>query len=205
MRARSLQHMSTARLARIRWRRSGAWLWPAFITLTLVDAVVGHLLPPVGETQSLVAAALLGLVFNVLGVLLLSRPGAAVIRRRRPDLPNIVARDYAGTAVVASITAVLLVIGLIHRPAIVAEQRSMDDALARAEAWIGDHAPTAFRRDVQHVNAFAIQPGSVYRACAPSDDGRRSYCVIVKTNLPLAHSVSFDGYEPNSVFGEGVQ
>ena len=56
MRARSLQHMSTARLARIRWRRSGAWLWPAFITLTLVDAVVGHLLPPVGETQSLVAA-----------------------------------------------------------------------------------------------------------------------------------------------------
>src|SRR5437763_6154492 len=154
MRARSLQHRSTARLARIRWRRSGAWLWPAFITLTLVDAVVGHLLPPVGETQSLVAAALLGLVFNVLGVLLLSRPGAAVIRRRRPDLPNIVARDYAGTAVVASITAVPLAIGLIQRPAIVAGQHYLDDALRRAEPRIDAHAPALFRRDLTHVKAF---------------------------------------------------
>ena len=42
------------------------------------------------------------------------------------------------------------------------------------------------------------------RACVSSPDGTRTYCVIVKDRLPLARSVSFDGYEPNSVFAEGV-
>jgi hypothetical protein len=191
-------------LARIRWRRRGAWLWPVFTACVVIDAVVGHLLPPVGESQSLVAAALLGLVLNVIGVLLLSRPLGAVIRSKRPDLPTVVARNYAGTCVVVSIAILLLVVGLAHRPAINAEQHSVNDAVARAEAWIGDRAPANFRRNVARVNMFAIEPGSVYRACVPSDDQLRTYCVIVKTHLPLARSVSFDGYEPNSVFAEGV-
>ncbi len=195
--------MDGAWLARLRWRRRGAWLWPAFTVVTVVDAVVGHALPPAGETQSLPAAGLLGLVLNVLGVLLLSRPLGALVRRLRNDLPSVVARDYAGTAAVLSIAIALLAAGLVHRTALLANDREMRDAIARAQAWIGDRAPAEFRRDVEHVSTFVIEPG-IYRACVPSVGGRRSFCVIVKTRLPFERSVSFDGYEPNSVFAEGV-
>jgi hypothetical protein len=195
--------MDGAWLVRLRWRRRGAWLWPAFVALTLADAFVGHALPPAGNSQSFVAAGLLGLVLNVLAVLLLSRPGAAFIRRRRPDLPVVVARDYAGTTTILSVAVALLAVGLIHRPSIQAHDRDLREAVARAQAWIGDRAPAEFRRNAEHLNTFEIQPG-IYRTCVPSADGRRAYCVIVKTQLPFQQSVRFDGYEPNSLFSEGV-
>ena len=97
--------MDGAWLSRFRWRRRGAWLWPAFVALTVVDAAIGHLLPPVGEKQSIAAAALGGLVLNLIGVILLSRPLGMLLRRRRPDIPMPVARDYGGTVVVVCVSA----------------------------------------------------------------------------------------------------
>jgi hypothetical protein len=194
-----------ARLVRLRWRRAGAWLWPAFVLLTLVDAVIGHQLPPAGATESLAGAALLALVVNLLGVLLLSRPLGWVLRRRRPDLPDVVARDYAGTLTVLVVTATIATIGLVHAPAIKASQRAMRDAITRAQAWIGDRAPSEFRRNLQFVSLLEIQAGAIYRACVPNAAGTRSYCVIVNRQLPFERSVTFSGYEPNSVLGAGTQ
>ncbi len=196
--------MDGAWLHRMRWRRRGAWLWPAFAALTIVDAVIGHLLPPAGDSQTLVAAGLLALVLNLIAVILLSRPFGALLRRVRRDLPSIVARDYAGTSVVTVIAAGLLIAGLAHRPSLVARRNTMQDAIARAQAYIGDRAPAEFRRNLQYVDTFAIQPGSIYRTCVPSDKRQRTYCVIVKTNLPFSRSVSFAGYEPNSVMERGT-
>jgi hypothetical protein len=193
-----------ARLVRMRWRRAGAWLWPAFIALTIADAVIGHALPPVGATESLAAAALLALFLNLLAVLLLSRPIGGLLRHMRNDLPGIIARDYAGTLVVVAVTATLATAGLVHRSAIEASQRAMRDAVARAQAWIGDRAPAEFRRNLQFVNMLAIQAGTIYRACVPSTDGTRSYCVIVNRRLPFERSVTFSGYEPNSSLGAGT-
>jgi len=193
-----------ARLVRMRWRRAGAWLWPSFIFLIAADAVVGHELPPAGSTESLAAAALLALFANLLGVLLLSRPLGALLRRVRGDLPVIVARDYAGTVVVVAIAVVIAAAGLAHRGAIQASQRDMQDAIARAQAWIGDRAPDEFRRNLQFVSMLTIQAGTIYRACVSSTDGTRSYCVIVNRSLPLERSVTFSGSEPNSVLGAGT-
>lgn len=192
-------------LVRTRWRRRGAWLWPAFFALTIVDAFIGHALPPAGETQALVAAALIALVLNVLAVLLGSRPIGALARRRRPELPSVVARDYGGTVAIVGVTALLLTAGIVHRPTVLAHQRAMRDAIARAQAFIGDRAPADFRRNLRYVSTFVIEPGSMYRSCVPSAaDSRRTYCVIVKTQLPLAQSVSFAGYESNAQFGAGA-
>jgi hypothetical protein len=191
-------------IARLRWRRRGAWLWPAFALLTLVDAVIGHLLPPAGQTQTLIGAALVACFFNLIGILLLSRPVGALIRKRRPDLPAIVARDYAGTAVIACITAAILLVGIVHRHTVLANVRSMQDATARAQAWIGDRAPAPFRRNLASVTIFTIEAGSIYRACVPDAQRTRTYCVIVNTRLPFGNSVKFDGYEPNSLFAVGV-
>jgi hypothetical protein len=197
--------MDGAWLRRVRWRRRGAWLWPAFAALTIADAVVGHLLPPAGDGQTVVSAGLVALVLNLIAVILLSRPLGAVIRRRRADLPGIVARDYAGTTVIMVVAATLLTVGIVHRSTLQAQRRTMDDAIKRAQAFIGDHAPPEFRRNLQYVDTFVIQQGSIYRTCVPSDHRQRTYCVIVKTKLPFPHSVSFSGYEPNEVMSRGTQ
>jgi hypothetical protein len=87
---------------------------------------------------------------------------------------------------------------------VLARQRTMQDAIARAEAWIGFRAPDEFRRNLRLADTVAIQAGSIYRTCVPSDDRKRTFCVIVKTQLPFANSVSFAGYEPNSLFAAGT-
>jgi hypothetical protein len=196
--------MEAGWLVRLRWRRRGAWLWPVFVALTIVDTAIGHALPVSGDNEPLAAAMLAALALNLLAVLFLSRPLGALLRRVRRDLPVMVARNYAGTWVVAAVSAALLAAGAMHHHAVVANQSAMRDAMARAEAWIGDRAPAEFRPNAALLNTYAIEPGSVYRTCVQSVDGPRTYCVIVRTQLPFARSVTFAGYEPNSVFAEGL-
>lgn len=196
--------MDGARLARARWRLSGAWQWPTFAAMTAADAVIWHLLPPVGDAQSLAGAAIDGLVLNLLGVLLLSRPLGALIRRARRDLPANIARNYAGAWVVLAITATFLATGLAHRATITQDGRAMQEAVARAQAFIGDHARDEFQRNLRHLDVFAIQAGSVYRVCVPSAISSRTYCVVVDVERPFARSVRFGGYEPNETFSQGV-
>lgn len=194
--------MDGATLARIRWRRRGAWMWPLFVAVTVADAAIGHALPPAGESQSFMGALLVACVLNLIAVVLLTRPLSMAIRHYRGDLPTIVARDYAGRAVVLGVAVAITVAGLLHRPQILDHQRAMRDAVARAQAWIGDRAPAEFRRNVRLVSVYAIEPGHVYRMCVPS--ATRSYCVVVKTDLPFQRSVRFAGYEPNDVFAQGT-
>jgi hypothetical protein len=196
--------MDAAWLDRLRWRRRGAWLWPAFVAATLADAALGHAFPPAGDAESIIGAAIIGLVFNLIAVILLSRPLGMLLRRRRHDLPTLVARDYGGTTAVTAITLVLLTAGLVHHETVMSHESAQRDAVARAQAWIGDRAPAEFRRDVGYVSTFAIQAGRIYRECVPSRRTARTYCVVVDESQPFARSVRFGGYEPNSLFGEGV-
>jgi hypothetical protein len=186
----------------MRWRHTGAWLWPAFVALTVLDGVIGHAIPPAGTTETLVAAMLLGLVINVIAVVLLSRPLGMVLRRVRGDMPGVVARNYAGTAVVFAVTAVITIVGLAHRPQIQAPQRAVD--IAPRPGVDRRPTPEQFRRNLQPVSLLAIEPGTIYRACMPSASSSRSYCVIVDRDLPFPTSVKFSGYEPNSVLDAGA-
>ena len=191
-------------IARLRWRRRGAWMWPAFTALTIADGVIGHLLPPAGDSQTVYGAMLLAGAFNLLAVLFLSRPLGALLRRRRKDLPPLIARNYGGTAALGCVTAVIVAIGLAHRSSVDANRAAMDDAIVRAQAYIGDRAPAEFRRNLSDESTYVIEPGSVYRTCVRSADRARTYCVIVRTKLPFGRSVSFAGYESNSVFAQGA-
>jgi hypothetical protein len=196
--------MDGAWLARMRWRRRGAWLWPMFAAALVADALIGHAFPPAGESQTPLAALLVGAVLSLIAMVLLRAPLGALIKRRRQDLPRIVARDYAGTAAIAFVTVALLVAGLAHRPTIVAHRKAMNDAITRAQAYIGDRAPAEFRRNLENVSTFAIEPGRIYRTCVPSPLTRRNYCVVVKMAMPFEQSVSFDGYESNAEFAAGA-
>jgi hypothetical protein len=196
--------MEVAWLARARWRRRGAWLWPTFVGAVIFDAAIVHMLPIVGDRQSLFGGLVAGMIASLLAVLLGSRPLGAVLRRGRPDLPAMIARDYGGTMAVLAVSALILTGGLLHRSTIDHQKSMLRDAIVRAEAYIGAHAPADFAVNALHTDTFTIQPG-VYRTCVPSRDvGGRYYCVIVKTALPLDQSVVFSGYEPNAAFAEGV-
>lgn len=175
-----------------------------FVAATLADAVLEHLRPPAGDTQSVMSAALVGLFLNLLAVLLLSRPLGALLRRLRPDLPRVIARNYAGTSAVLAVSVVLLGAGLLHHGSVMANQNALREATIRAEAWIGDRAPAEFRRHANMPDTFTIEAGSIYRTCVPGRDLSRNYCVIVKTDLPFARSVSFAGTTPNAVFAQGA-
>jgi hypothetical protein len=196
--------MGAAWSRRLRWRRAGAWMWPAFVAGTVLDAVIGSALPPTGDGQALFGAGVVGLLLNLLGVVVVSWPLALLWRRLRPELPMIVARDHAGSTVIALISLAILAAGLVHHSVIVHDRRALQDAIVRAQAFIGDRAPAEFRRNLQWISTFAIQPGSIYRACVPSVSGRRTYCVVVDTTAPLQRSVRFAGYESNSTFSTGV-
>jgi hypothetical protein len=198
--------MESAWLARARWRRRGAWLWPTFAILTLADAVFGHALPPAGESQSLLGAMLAAVFLNLIAIVLLSVPFGAALRRARPDMPRVVARDYGGTTALLVVSGALLIAGVVHRPSVASHRDAMHDAISRAQAWIGDRAPAEFRQNIQYVSAVAIEPGSIYRMCVPSvsDPRHHFYCVVVKTHLPFAESVRFDGHESNADFSRGT-
>jgi hypothetical protein len=197
--------MEGAWLARARWRRRGAWLWPAFVAAVLFDGAIVRALPIIGDRQSFFGGLLAGLICSVLAVLLCSAPLAVLLRRRRPDLPIVVARDYAGTFAVITVSALILTGGLLHRSTIIRQQKALRDAIVRAEAFIGTHAPAQFRVNATHTDTFTIQSGAVYRTCAPSrDQATRYYCVIVKIGLPLAQSVVYSGSEPNATLSTGA-
>ncbi len=200
---RTLRAMDGDRLARLRWRRRGAWMWPAFIATVVLDAVIGHLLPPAGETQALLGAALVAVFLNLLAVLV-GWPSGLLLRRRRRDLPGLVARDYAGTAAILAVSVVLLIAGLLHRPTVLAHRSSKRDAIVRAQAFIGARAPAEFRRNLTVVDVYAIESGAVYRICVPDAGRVRTYCVVVRDREPFPGGVTFAGYESNTLFSQGA-
>lgn len=184
----------------MRWRRRGAWLWPTFIGLTVADAILVHALPVQGDSVSLAAAAIAALALNLIGIVVVAPVAGAILRRARQDLPSVVAHDYAGTAVVAFVTAALLAAGVIHRSSLAADHRAMEDAITRAVAYIGDRAPAEFRRNLQHQSTYTIESRRIYRTCVWSAARPKSYCVVVKPG-----SVTFAGYEPNEIFAAGAR
>jgi hypothetical protein len=196
--------MDGAWLARARWRYRGAWMWPAFAVLGIADGFIGHLLPLNGDGQSIVGGVVVGLLLNLLCVVLLCRPLGALLRVGRGDLPPAIARNYAGTACVALVTIGFAALGLVHSSAITSDRAAERDAITRAAAYIGTHAPAPFRANAAHTDTFTIQAGSVYRTCVPDRAGARTYCVIVRDRLPLDRSVTPDGYESNATFSRGV-
>jgi hypothetical protein len=196
--------MDSAWLHRARWRWRGVLLWPTFVAAVFADGAIARLRPFVGDSQSFGAGVLTGMVLNLLGVLLLSRPAGAAIRRLRPDMPGPVARNYGGALVVAVLTFGLFAAGVAHHARVVSDHRVLDDVIVRAEAYIGDHAPAEFRVNAAHTDTFIIQAGVLYRTCVPSRYRPRFYCVIVKPRLPLGQSVVPTGSEPNAVFANGV-
>ena len=86
-------------LTRMRWRMRGAWLWPSFIVLTLAEGVALDVLPITGDGPGgVLPGVLLAGFANLILIAVVAPLAGHRLRRRRPDLPRVVAQNYAGTA-----------------------------------------------------------------------------------------------------------
>jgi hypothetical protein len=165
---------------RLRWRLRGAWQWPAFTVLTLVDGAVLASIPFYGSGPGgLVPGVLLAGFANLFAVAVLAPPAGRALRRRRPDLPRLVATDYAGAWLLAAITALLLAGGLLHRPALAEQSGDEQAVLAATHDYVVARAPE-YRAGLHAIDAMRLEP-DYYRACVPGPDPRRWLCVFVST------------------------
>ena len=182
--------------ARVRWRLRGAWLWPAFGLGTLADGILLSVLPPYdGVPPGLVGRLLLAGFANLFLIAVVAPFAGMRLRRRRPDLPRPIATDYAGASLVAALTVLLLVLGLVHRPA-VADHRADDRAVIDAVgAYVATSAP-AWTPGVSALDARELAR-DVYRACVPGPDPRRWLCLIVDTDTRPARVTRDDSMQPN--------
>jgi hypothetical protein len=187
-------------LSRLRWRRRGAWMWPAFLVLTVLDGVLVHRQPIAGEGGDLFSSLLLAAFFNLVAVAVVAPLTGALVRRRwRPDWPQVVAHDYAGTALLLAVTAGLLVAGLANRGAVDAEREEFAAQAAAVRAYVGHQAPLAYRRNLRRATTVRLGD-DLYRTCVPGPDPQRQLCLFVNTDQRPPGVRRDPNREPNEDF-----
>ena len=166
---------------RLRWRLRGAWQWPAFLALTLVDGIVLAVLPPYdGGPQGVYPGVLLAGFLNLLVIAVAAPAVGRLLRRRRPDLPRLVAADYAGAWLLSAIAALLVAAGLLHRSDVVAENAREQAVAAALHDYVITRAPQ-YGAGLGAIDAVRLEP-DYYRACVPGRDARHWFCLFVSTD-----------------------
>jgi hypothetical protein len=168
------------RLRRLRWRLRGAWLWPTLLVLTVVDGIVLRVLPAWdGAPGDLYGALLVAGFANLAAVALLAPAAGAWLRRRRPDLPREIARNYAGTALVWAVTGGLVIGGVAHRPAVREAEFDVAAQSAAVRQYVARNAP-GHRDGLARADYLRIDE-DLFRTCVPGPDPRRPLCLLVTT------------------------
>ena len=157
-------------------------MWPTFIALTVVDALLLQALPVAGEHgPGFVPALLLAGFFNLVAVAVLAPLAGLLVRRRHPDMPRIVARDYGGAALVVAVAVVVLAVGLVHRPAVQEAKRDRAAELAAAQRYVLTRAPAAYRAHVELADTVRMDT-DLFRTCVPGPRPYRAPCLFVDTS-----------------------
>jgi len=186
--------VESVRWRRLRWRLRGAWQWPAFIVLTVVDAVIVARLPFQGEGTDVMGAFLVAGFFNLLAVALLAPAFGWLLRKRRRDLPFMIARDYAGAVLLVLISCGILAGGLIHRSAVVEERADQRAVFAAVHGYIVETEPR-FAGGLGAIDNVRLATDH-YRACVMGPE-KPPICFFVNTDQRPAGVTRDRSREPN--------
>ena len=166
--------------ARIRWRMRGAWLWPSFVVLTLAEGVALEVLPITGDGPGgVVPGVLLAGFANLICVAAVAPLAARRLRRRRPDLPRVIADNYAGTALLCAVAAGILALGLLHRPSVLAAEDDLRAQAAAVHDYVTAQAPQ-YGPGIALADPLRLED-DLYRTCVPGPDPKRWLCLFVNT------------------------
>jgi hypothetical protein len=184
---------------RLRWRRRGAWQWPAFAAAVAGEAVLLHLVPISGEGTSLAGGALLAGFLNLVILAVAAPLSGLALRRRRADLPRPVARDYAATSLIAILGASIVALGLAHHSAVVAAQRAFRAQSDAVRRYVRLHAPGEYQRRIDGADTWHLD-ADLYRTCVPGADPERRLCLIVNTAMTPPGITVDPNRAPNSTY-----
>jgi hypothetical protein len=187
------------RWRRLRWRLRGAWLWPTFVVATIAEMALLHWLPVQGDATRWISALLVAGCLNLMAVVTLGGPGGMLLRRRRPDLPRVVASDYAGTAALAVVAAGLVVAGILHRPVTVDRRAAFDAQLLAVHRWVTQHGDAYANAHVALADTVVVDE-QLFRTCVPSRDPKRWLCLVVDTSASPPVVRRDPNREPNARF-----
>ena len=165
----------------MRWRLRGAWLWPAFVVLTLLEMGLLHWLPIAGEGSRWIPALLLAGCLNVGAIAVVGGLGGVALRRTRRDLPKVVADDYAGLAGLGIVAAALLAAGLVHRPELKADREAFAIQSQAARLWVEANGDDFARAHVDAADSVLVDE-DLYRTCVPEPDPKRWLCLVIDTS-----------------------
>jgi hypothetical protein len=166
---------------RLRWRLRGAWQWPMFIVLTLVDGILLVVLPPYdGAPENVFPGVLLAGFVNLLAVAVAAPALGVLIRRRRPDLPRLIASNYAGSWLLVAITALLVGAGLLHRGAVDDEEAREQAVAAAMHDYVLREEP-GLRASLDTIDLIRLDR-DYYRACVPGEESGHFLCLFVTTD-----------------------
>jgi hypothetical protein len=171
--------------SRLRWRLRGAWMWPAFAAMLVIDTLILHELPPI-DTGVDIGPALIIASFGNLILIGLLAPWLArrLIRREQgapAALPPEVILDRTATFLMVAGAFGLIAAGLAARPSVVAETDALEENAARVREHVDIHAPEEIKRNLGTANTHRLADG-YFRTCINFDDRFRAYCVFVDTN-----------------------
>ena len=185
-------------MSRLRWRLHGAWQWPAFALITVLDAALLELLPPFGVARMDLVLALLIATFGNLILVGAVAPFLTrkLMERRAPVTatggparpPNVspeaereVLQDRVATALLAAGIVAVLISGLANRPVTVSETEATEEVGRQLRAYVIRSGSEELRRNLETANTRRLADG-YFRVCVARDDRRRNVCLFVDTN-----------------------
>jgi hypothetical protein len=203
-------------LSRLRWRLRGAWQWPAFALLTLLDGFVLDRLPPQApDGLNFIEGVLIATFANLILVGALAPFLAKRLTRRRAaslaaaGLPaqsseaaqaqREVLQDRVATGLLAAGLAAALVSGVANRPAIVSETEATEEVGRQLRGYVARSGNEELHRNLETANTIRLAEG-YFRVCIARDDRRRHICLFVDTDTDPPRVRRDPSAEPNSAY-----
>ena len=174
---------------RLRWRLRGAWTWPLYGALTIVDAVILHELPPLRTGVDLGVGLILASFGNLFLIGVVSPwIGRRLAERDRRDPrrtpaelpPPEVHVDRTAAALLLCATFGLIVAGLATRPLVVSETEATERNAELVREHVMAGAPDEIRRNLETADTIRLEE-DYFRTCIAYDDRRRAWCLFVDT------------------------
>ena len=194
---------------RMRWRLIGAWRWPLFAVITVLDALIVQAEPPFGAEAYFFPALFLCSFANLflIGAVapwLARRLGAREAATAPPTFPpanhhELLVDKIACIALVLG-AAGLLIAGLGNQKVPVCVTDRVCDVGDSVRTFVNAHAPPEVRGRVDAANTHQTQEDGFFRVCVPYEDPRRQYCMFVDAKEKPPSVVRDHDTRPNDIY-----